>query len=194
MSLIPVQPQGSGGCHSAQSPGKLECWLPNWACLWKCWAPEFVWRAICSHPAKLAVQVNTWIHLATGAGRILGEHLVPQLPWPVAEGACQVYIIARKEGPRAWGIRHQECYLRFYYSIFWLHHAACRILVPQAEMEPTSPAVESWRPNHWTTREVLICVFCLFCFSVPKPESEHLWFLTMEKNSVTCQNSAKFKL
>ena len=79
-------------------------------------------------------------------------------------------------------------FLLFY---FLLYHAACRILVPQPEMEPTSPAVEVWRLKHWTTREVPICIF--FFFWCQKLRVNYLWFLTMEKKSVTCQNSAKFK-
>ena len=46
------------------------------------------------------------------------------------------------------------CFL-FVCFYFWLHHAACRILVPQAGTEPMSPAVETQSLNHWTTREVL---------------------------------------
>ena len=56
-----------------------------------------------------------------------------------------------------------------------------------------SPAVEVWRFNHWTTREGPIYVFC-FVFWCQNLRLNYLWFLTMEKNSVTCQNSAKFKL
>ena len=33
---------------------------------------------------------------------------------------------------------------------FWLHHLACRILVPRAGTEPGPAAVEAWSPNHWT--------------------------------------------
>ena len=33
-------------------------------------------------------------------------------------------------------------------------HAACRILVPRARMEPMPPTLEAWRFNHWTPREV----------------------------------------
>ena len=32
-------------------------------------------------------------------------------------------------------------------------------LGPQPGIEPTSPAVEAWSPNHWTAREVPILVF-----------------------------------
>ena len=32
---------------------------------------------------------------------------------------------------------------------------ACGILVPRPGIEPGPPAVEVWRPNHWTSREVL---------------------------------------
>ena len=39
------------------------------------------------------------------------------------------------------------------FFIFWLHHAACGILVPRPGIEPGPPAVEAWSPNHWTARE-----------------------------------------
>ena len=42
----------------------------------------------------------------------------------------------------------------FFFLIFWTCPVACRILVPQPGMGPTSPAVEVWSLNHWTTREV----------------------------------------
>ena len=34
-------------------------------------------------------------------------------------------------------------------------HVTWKILVSQPEIEPASPALESWSLNHWTTREVL---------------------------------------
>ena len=37
----------------------------------------------------------------------------------------------------------------FFFFMFWLHHAACGILVPQPGIEPTPPALEAW-----TVREV----------------------------------------
>ena len=40
------------------------------------------------------------------------------------------------------------------FFIFWLHCAACGILVPHPGMEPVPPAAETWDPDHWTTREV----------------------------------------
>ena len=39
---------------------------------------------------------------------------------------------------------------------FWLHHAACGILVPQPGIKPGLPAVRVLSPNHWTTREFLL--------------------------------------
>ena len=36
--------------------------------------------------------------------------------------------------------------------LFWLHHAACRLLVAQPGIEPWPPAVEAQSPNHWTAR------------------------------------------
>ena len=41
------------------------------------------------------------------------------------------------------------------FSIFWLHHEACRILVPLPGIKLTNPAVEVRCPNYWTGREVL---------------------------------------
>ena len=76
---------------------------------------------------------------------------------------------------------------------FLLHHAACRILVPQPEMEPTSPAVEAWHLNHWTTGEVPICIFCLFFFFWCQKLSELFVVVNDGKKSVTCENSAKCK-
>ena len=41
---------------------------------------------------------------------------------------------------------------------FWPYRAACGILVPRTRIEPVSPALEVWHLNHWTTREVPICL------------------------------------
>ena len=41
---------------------------------------------------------------------------------------------------------------------FWPDRAACGILVPRTRIEPVSPALEVWHLNHWTTREVPICL------------------------------------
>ena len=38
--------------------------------------------------------------------------------------------------------------------VFWLHHAACRVLVPQQGIKPASPALEAQSLNRWTTKEV----------------------------------------
>ena len=42
--------------------------------------------------------------------------------------------------------------LRFFF--FLPHGIACRILVPQAEIEPACPALEAQSLNHWTAKEV----------------------------------------
>ena len=58
-------------------------------------------------------------------------------------------------------------YLFFY---FWLHHAACGILIPRPGIEPMPPAVEVRSLNHWTTREVpWLPVFTC----KPRPYSQH---------------------
>ena len=40
---------------------------------------------------------------------------------------------------------------------------ACVILVPQPGVEPMSPALEAWSPNHWTTRELPYTNFRIVC-------------------------------
>ena len=40
-----------------------------------------------------------------------------------------------------------------YYCFFWLSFVACTVLVLQPGIEPVSPTVEIWSPNHWTARE-----------------------------------------
>ena len=45
---------------------------------------------------------------------------------------------------------------------FWLCCMACGISVFPPGAEPTPPAVEVWRLNHWAAREVLISPFELF--------------------------------
>ena len=45
-------------------------------------------------------------------------------------------------------------YLLLLLLLFWPHHEAGGILVPQLGIEPVPPAVEAWSLNHWTAREV----------------------------------------
>ena len=40
--------------------------------------------------------------------------------------------------------------LGFVLFCFWLHHAACGILVHQPGMEPVPPALEAWSLDHWS--------------------------------------------
>ena len=46
-------------------------------------------------------------------------------------------------------------FFNFFFFFNWLHHLACRILVPWSRIEPMHPALEALNLNHWTTREVL---------------------------------------
>ena len=39
---------------------------------------------------------------------------------------------------------------------------------PRPGIEPGPPALEAWRPNHWTTREVPIYSFYIFVFKQRK--------------------------
>ena len=40
------------------------------------------------------------------------------------------------------------------HTFFFFGCTSSGVLVPQPGMEPVPPAVEAWRPNHWTAREV----------------------------------------
>ena len=59
----------------------------------------------------------------------------------------------------------------FVYFTFWLHHRACRILVPQPGIEPAPPAVQVQSLNPWTAREVPPIVKIPFVAGVPQPPS-----------------------
>ena len=37
--------------------------------------------------------------------------------------------------------------------LFWLHRAACGVLVPWPGIEPVPSAVKAWGPNHWTANK-----------------------------------------
>ena len=41
---------------------------------------------------------------------------------------------------------------------FWLCYTACRILASQPGIEPMSLALKELSLNHWTIREVLMCL------------------------------------
>jgi len=41
-----------------------------------------------------------------------------------------------------------------FFFLFWPHHAACGILVPQPGVEPAPPALEVQSLNYWIAREV----------------------------------------
>ena len=71
---------------------------------------------------------------------------------------------------------HWYFYFLNFLLFFWLCHAACRILVPQAGIEPTPPAMEVQNLNHWTVREVPTAGFLIW----------NLKFLKM-KQSASCE-------
>ena len=54
---------------------------------------------------------------------------------------------------------HSSLFFLFIFNFFWLHHAACGILVPWPGIEPMPLAVEAWSLTHWTTREVPSLLF-----------------------------------
>ena len=61
--------------------------------------------------------------------------------------------------------------------MFWPHHAACRILVPQPRIEPVPPTMEVRSLNNWTTGKVLFLNFNYFI--------EHLFQLDLAKYRVS---------
>ena len=48
------------------------------------------------------------------------------------------------------------CLFSFFGFLFWLHHMACGILVPQPGIKPMAPALEVQSLNPWTARKVLV--------------------------------------
>ena len=57
--------------------------------------------------------------------------------------------------PLGWPVNFVPIFQFYFIFLFlWLHHVACRILVPWPGIEPEHPAVEAQSPNHWTTREL----------------------------------------
>ena len=61
-------------------------------------------------------------------------------------------------------------HLFFFFSL-WLPRAACEIFVPQAGIEPMSPALEAQNLNHWTAREVPFCASLRLQCWLPFPPS-----------------------
>ena len=48
--------------------------------------------------------------------------------------------------------------LSFFLKIVWLHHSACRTLVPWTGIEPVSPALEVQCLNYWAARDIPTCI------------------------------------
>lgn len=63
--------------------------------------------------------------------------------------------------PQGWVRLEASCTLRLscvsVSFIYWLHCAACCILVPRPGIEPVLPALGAWSLNHWTTRDIPLC-------------------------------------
>ena len=54
----------------------------------------------------------------------------------------------------------------FPFSFFWLCHAACGIFVFPPGIELAPSALEAWRLNDWTAREVHTPIFCFIRFHI----------------------------
>ena len=87
-----------------------------------------------------------------------------------------------------------------YYFIFWPCLMACMILVPQPGIKHEPPALEAWRLNRWSTREVpsasLTIVFhygLLGCSFFPWTSWEFLlWCLALQGASWCFTQSPPF--
>ena len=70
-------------------------------------------------------------------------------------------------------------YSFFFFFFFWPHHdVVCRILVPGPGInKPACPAMEAWRLNRWTTREVpflLLFSESIYLFGFAKSQLQHV--------------------
>ena len=54
-----------------------------------------------------------------------------------------------------------------FFLLFWPYYAACRNLVPWPGIQPKSPGVEAWSPNHWISREFPGIIFFKSLSSAP---------------------------
>ena len=62
-----------------------------------------------------------------------------------------------------------------FFFFFFPHSVAYGILIPRSGIELTSPALETWNLNHWTTREVHFMCFLkkgMRCFFLPRAWAE----------------------
>ena len=72
-----------------------------------------------------------------------------------------VGLSSMRSPPQGWVRLEASCTLRLscvsVLFIYWLHCAACKILVPRPGIEPVLPALGAWSLNHWTTRDIPLC-------------------------------------
>lgn len=74
---------------------------------------------------------------------------VDSTPWHLVDEA----LIQPANAVLALAVRPQLSFFFLLLLLFWPCHAACGIFVPQWGIKPVPPAVETWNPNHCTTRE-----------------------------------------
>ena len=126
---------------------------------WRCDGNHWGWPA--SHlMGKLG---NSMKHTFPGhpAEEATGGGFVPKHPsaigWQLLPGRMNSWLF---------GV-HQF----FFKSFNFFGHKACRILLPQPEIEPTPPALEAWSLNPWITKEVPFGVSVIQTLS-------HVWLFT----------------
>ena len=144
-------------CHSVVASlrhgGRSLCSLPSGGCPpvpWQHnWVPTFSDTPLCVSPTSLS------LHLLVPLSG-MPSALLPSSPSTIPQtiGSAN-YLHCSK--PNLWVPSPRESFLSF--SFFWLHHKACRILIPWPGIEPLLLAEEVWSLNHWTTREPWRSVF-----------------------------------
>ena len=113
---------------------------------------EAPWRpcaqSVCRHcfPAVLAQFVCLGLFLVICPIFLTRSLLIYLLWWPVIMVTFEVSTTAH------WRLRWGLAFFRSK-IFFWLHHAACGVLVPWPGIEPVPSAVKAWSPNHWTANK-----------------------------------------
>ena len=69
------------------------------------------------------------------------------------------------------------------FIFFWPHHRAYEILVPPPEIEPTSPTLEGWSLNYWSTKEVPTSLFFMVSMQAEKSVANTDYFFWKRKDN-----------
>ena len=65
----------------------------------------------------------------------------------------------------------------FYWVFFWLHFTARGILALWWGIEPTSPALQVWSLNYWTTRELPLFLLFMIAMEIIALRKKGFWVI-----------------